>query len=615
MNGIWILFLIILAGAGLGRIGSRLWRDNKSPFLDRFVLDVSMGLGLLSLVFFAAAAGGLLHSSGDEISRPVVLCLVFAIVGMRLVREGGMSLMNRLKSRRLLSWQSGVWVGVLIIIALIVLIPALAPPSDGDWDSLAYHLAVPKLYLQHGGFYYIDYSSHSNFPFLVEMLYLPALSVGDPIGAKLVHYFYGALLVLAVVMLVRKHFSAKAAPLAALIIAGMPIVMWEATTAYVDLATALYTVVAVYLFLEYLDKPARYSIIGCGIAAGFAASTKMTALALFPLLAIWLIADCWLSKRQFEWKGGLALCIAAILACSPWYLKTLFYTGNPVYPFFYGVFGGKDWSIKLAQNYTMLQAKFGTGHSLASFLRIPYDLTMHSDRFYDTAGLFVGPILLVMIPLLLIFPYKDRKFVGLGIFAVAQVVIWFFLTQQSRYLIPTFALLAILIAAVVHRAEHLKLLRTTVYTIFGATAAFGALTLSGLVAQAGPFVFGMQTQQQYLSRALPIYSAQEWINQNTPKDAKVALFGDTRGFYLDRPYVWADPGHNVAFTKEFRSADDILSNLRSHKISYIMINRRTFPTRDNATGAAALIYESIDLGRLELVYGDETTPAVVYLIK
>ncbi len=107
------------------------------------------------------------------------------------------------------------------------------------------------------GFYYIDFASHSNFPFLVEMLYTPALSWTDPAGAKMVHYLYGVLLVLAVVMLVRKHFMPKAAPLAALALVGMPIVLWEATTAYIDLATALYTVVAVYLLLDYFDNSDR----------------------------------------------------------------------------------------------------------------------------------------------------------------------------------------------------------------------------------------------------------------------------------------------------------------------------------------------------------------------
>ena len=147
---------------------------------------------------------------------------------------------------------------LLTVIALAALIPALAPPSMGDWDSLAYHLAVPKLYLEHGGIYHIDFIIPLQLPVPDgDALHAGAGDAQTRSAAKLMNYWVGVLLVLAVVVLVSKHFNAKAAPMAAIAVAGMPIVLWEATTAYVDLATALYTVVAVHLLLNYLDKPER----------------------------------------------------------------------------------------------------------------------------------------------------------------------------------------------------------------------------------------------------------------------------------------------------------------------------------------------------------------------
>lgn len=603
---------MVLAGSGVGRVARGVWRGKDVPPLDRFVIDLSMGLGILSLVYFAIAAA---HCLTVTSAYMVCLCLAFAVGFPLAAYDISESARRWLKEKRWPSLVTLIWVVIFISLALVVLIPALATPSGADWDSLAYHLSIPKLYLQHGGFYYIDFASHSNFPFLVEMLYTPALSLNDPAGAKMVHYLYGVLLVLAVVMLVRKHFNAKAVPLAAIAIAGIPMVMWEATTAYIDLATAVYTVLAVYLLLEYFDKAELRSLVGCGIAAGFAASTKMTGLALIPLLGLWLLIDRWAVERRVEWKCALVFGGVALLVCSPWYIKTLIYTGNPVYPFFYSIFGGRDWTTELARTYSTLQAKFGTGHDLTSFLYLPYDLAFHSDRFYDRPGLFVGPIFLVAVPLLFFVRHQSRKLLGLTLFVLAQVGIWFALSQQSRYLIPTFALLAVIIAAIAYSHEKLRVTRAALYAVFAATAVFGVLMLLPLARSAAPVVFGSETQDRYLSDTLPIYPAQRWINHNTPRGAKVALFGDTRGFYLNRDYVWADPGHNVRFARDYADLNDFISYLKGQGITHAMINFRVFPRRMGSTGSAALVYGAIDGGRFEQVYGDETSPAAVYKIR
>ncbi|MGI6295821.1 MAG: ArnT family glycosyltransferase [Armatimonadota bacterium] len=607
MSSIWLIILVILAGGGIGRLAHRLWRDSDAPALDRYVLDISMGMGLLSLVYFAMAACQIL--SGPW---PLILCSVLSILGIPMIADAIRWFRTRSKGGRFITPVTVLWIIVFTGIAATMLIPALVPPTSADWDSLAYHLAVPKLYLQHGGFFYIDLASHSNFPFLVEMLYTPALSIGDAVGAKLVHYLYGVLLAFSVALLAKRHFHPKAAPLAALAIASMPLVMWEATTAYIDLATALYTVLGVYLLLEYLDKPRLHFLVGCGIAAGFAASTKLTGLALFPLLAIWLLIDRFYTNRTIQWKQSLLICGVALLVCSPWYLKTFIYTGSPVYPFFYPIFGGKDWSMSLADNYSKLQAQFGQGHDFASFIFLPYDLTFESWCFYDTPGLFPGPIFLIAVPLLLLARYRSNKLFGLAMFFMAQLVIWFCLTQQSRYLIPAFAILAVIIAAIAYTDERMKYIRAALISVFIATAVFGIVTESDMIKIAYPCVIGHQTRQQYLSQYLWIYPAQEWINSHTPKDAKIALFGDTRGFYLDRPYFWADPGHNLKFTRDFDSADEFLAYLKRQGISYAMVNTCLIPRREDATGTAKHIHDLIDDGRLQVVY---ESSAVVLKVK
>lgn len=604
--------MFLLAGNGAGHLLRMLWRGREEPVLDRFVLDTAMGLGVVSLAMFGLAASGHLTPCWVE---TVFMCVAGA-VGLAFTGYDVANVIGEwLKNKRFPSIIICISTLLLICIAVLVLIPAMAPPSGSDWDSLAYHLSIPKLYLQHGGFYYIDWSSHSNFPFLVEMLYTPALAQEDPVGAKMVHYLYGVLLVLSVVALVRKHFDSRAAPLAALALVSVPMVLWEATTAYIDLATALYTIISVYLLLDYLDNAKLRSLIGCGIAAGFAASTKMTGLALIPLLVLWLVIDRWFATRRVEWKRALAFCGVGFLVCSPWYIKTLIYTGNPVYPFFYSIFGGRDWTAELAHTYTVLQSKFGVGHDISSFLMLPWNLAIRSESFNDWYGLFVGPIVLVGAPMLLLARYRSRKLLGLTLFFFAQMLIWFKLSQQSRYLIPTLAILAVIIASVAYSDERFRVTRRALYVTFAVSALFAIYTIIPLVRSAAPVVFGSETKEEYLTRTLSIYPADDWINENAPKTAKIALFGDTRGFYLNRSYVWADPGHNRRFTRDFDSTGEFISCLKRQGITYAIIDYDIFAQRKNAAGTAKRVYEAIDSGRFEPVPGDESGRVVVYKIR
>ncbi len=624
----WSLTSILVIAAGLlvGRLLRRLWNTGDESLAERLVIDTAMGLGALSLVILGL---GIFQLYGYFWVFSIILALA-GITGLTLllrdtlsrspeekvsgqgaaettagdVSGRGVAETTRAKNGRRASIVLWVLFGLLFIAAAI---PAMTPASMSDWDSLAYHLAVPKLYLQHGGIYKIGIMSHSHFPMLVEMLYLPGLALGIAGAGKMVSFWITVLMVAAVAITASCHFGGKSVPLAALAIAGMPIVLWEATTGYVDTAPALYTVLAVYFLLKYLDAPDLRSLVGCGVAAGFCASTKMTGLAIIPLLVAWLLAGRLAAARKIEWKGALALAFAGAVVALPWYLKSIIYTGNPVYPFFYSIFGGDGWSAQLAKHYAEQQALFGMGHNLPSLLLAPFDLTFYSGAFYDKPGLFIGPLMLAAVPVLLVARYGSRKLVGLLLVFLAHVGIWFALTQQSRYLIPAFALLAMLVAGLLYQDERLRRARSMMWAVLGATALFGVCTLVPQVQSAAPYVLGTESQDEYLSKTIDLYDAQHYINRNLPPNAKIALYGDTRGFFLDRDYVWADPGHSVTYTRNFGSTIELVSFLKSRGITHALVNLADwFPKRGEATGAHKLVYEAIDDGHFELVYPGES---------
>lgn len=78
---------------------------------------------------------------------------------------------------------------VIFLFILLEFILALTPPVARD--VLIHHLAVPKLWLIHGGFYEIPWAGFSYYPMNLSLLYLVPLYFGNDILPNLIHLSFG----------------------------------------------------------------------------------------------------------------------------------------------------------------------------------------------------------------------------------------------------------------------------------------------------------------------------------------------------------------------------------------------------------------------------------------
>ena len=249
-----LLALLSLACWGAGRAlldvcRVRSWQGG----LEQAIFAIALGMGTLAYFVLATGLlGGL---------RPIFLFyfmgVPFALLGARHVgRVLGAAWAATRAGRKPRVALPPLWMTLsgtaLVLLGLCTLVGALAPPAGLEWDALSYHLAGPKTYLHEGRIFYIPYDHHTNFPFTLQMLYTLMLSAGSVGGAKLCHWLCGALLVASVYTFAVRHVAATPERgraiglIAALIVASTPIVLWEASVAYVDLATALFTWLSVY---------------------------------------------------------------------------------------------------------------------------------------------------------------------------------------------------------------------------------------------------------------------------------------------------------------------------------------------------------------------------------
>ena len=147
------LFFIIFAGFYfLGERVCRLWRPVFAGPMEACVFCVALGLVGVSLATTALAFLGLIY----PVTGWVALGLIFLVCGKSVVQRlrALIQFCGSFGSRRPAALKPGDWfsvfnLGVVCVLLFMALALAQAPPVRVD--SLVYHLAIPKAYLENHG--------------------------------------------------------------------------------------------------------------------------------------------------------------------------------------------------------------------------------------------------------------------------------------------------------------------------------------------------------------------------------------------------------------------------------------------------------------------------------
>lgn len=584
----WVIVLpviVLLAWSG------GIWcRRMHLPFVDvteRLSFGLALSGGALSYLVLAAGLAGWLKAG-----MLWAMLVLIVLPAMLLWRHA-----ERVEEDQL-NWR--LWL-VGAVVAVLLLPMVASPPAATDWDGLSYHLAAPAIWLREGRIGYIPFMHHSNFPFVIEMQYLWALGVGAGAGGAKVFHWATLLMTLgATLAFARRAGFAGGWAVASLI--AVPVVLWEATVAYADLATTAYTL----LFLlagwnavrENDTSIRRRWLVLAGLMGGLALGTKMTALGSLGIVALLLSWEAIRHKRvrvaEIVWCVGIALLVGA-----PWYIKTYIYTGNPVYPYFYEIFGGRNWTQENARIYREAQLAFGLGREPYKLLMAPFNLTFYWSRFFDPLP-FVGSVGFVylagLIPLLFArgLPAVSRWWIP---FALVSTVLWFVLMQQVRYLMPVFPLMSLLCGWLAVQSAH-RFTARAIQTVIALQVVWCLVGISPLWNRA--ITVWTEGTSAYLERALPgVWQASEWINRHTPREAGVILYDETRGFYLQRRYLWGNPGHHTLIDyASFTDGDMLVRALHRMGYQYVLQNLAFAPSGLEGEHWRRLLNDAIARGAL-----------------
>jgi hypothetical protein len=314
------------------------------------------------------------------------------------------------------------------------------------------------------------------------------------------------------------------------------------------------------------------------LCAACACATKYTGLQTVAVATILLLGFSVVQRDKEFWKM-LLLPAIAMGVMSPWLVRNMHNTGNPVYPFFDSVFHSQNWSPWQSEIYTFEQKSFGVGTSATSFPHAVLGLSYQPGRYinpYQTHGGgfptgAIGAIPMVSVILWLLYGDKRHEIQIALLGSLLSFGMWFFLSQQSRYALGFVPISCVCVGLLPLKSVWSKILAALI--AFQSAYSLYLFKEVNLVRQL-PVVLGQMSREEYLDKNCAFAPMAKIINEQA-QGGKVALYEQVFGYLLDVPYVWANPGHSRLFSfSEKKTAEDLLKEYKANDITHVYLYYR-----------------------------------------
>lgn len=313
---------LVLGWIALGRVvRTRLEGRSAADAFDlggALVVDVMVGASLAAVATLLLGAVGLLSDTSV-----LLLTLVGLAALQRTMRECVGAIWRAIRSGH----PAAQWAGALLLVLSII--PALTPP--GEWDTLAYHLRIPLGLLEQGSFSVpADSRGYATLIGVAHLATLPLLAAGFMEGPAVVHVLLFPLLVAGTISLARTMRAEASGLLVAAIVIGCPALILVAWTGRIDLVLALAVLAAHRAVVHALDAKSDGAVAVAALTIGAALGVKSIGaayiVALLPLAVVGRPVPTALLGRAV---------LLALVACLPWFIKSWWIAGTPLYPLWY----------------------------------------------------------------------------------------------------------------------------------------------------------------------------------------------------------------------------------------------------------------------------------------
>jgi hypothetical protein len=503
-----------------------------------------------------------------------------------------------------------LWGVMIAVVSAIIALMASVPPVCRD--ELIHHLAIPKLYLRHGGMYEIPALPFSYYPMNLDLLYLISLYFNNDILPKFIHFSFALVTAWMIYRYLIRRIDTVYALLGSLFFISIPIIVYQSTIVYVDLGLVCFLFAALLYLFKWVetDFKIKYLVVSavcCGIALGIKYN-GLIGLFLLGLFVPFVYARYHAGESSHALKAikfSVMYVFIALIIFSPWMIRNIVWTGNPVYPLYKGVFkpetadtasmseGDLEKNTSRMSHFVIRHKLYGeSGLEIALIpLRVFFQGRDNDPKYFDGRA---NPFLLLL-PIFAFFgigsnsrQVKTEKFLMLGfsvfflLFACAQTDI------RIRYFAPIFPPLVVLAMFGLNHIHGKLLGQNPQISSFGRRIIFFSIifVMLGLNAkyiverfkyvQPIRYLMGEISRDEYIQKYRPEYASMQYANHNLSPDNKIlGIYLGNRGYYSDVDIIF-NAGLLKKLASKANSPKDISKGLKERGITHLMVNYELF---------------------------------------
>lgn len=577
-----IFYLIyLIAIFTVGALVLKIFRLDFENKIERKIYEFGLGNLVYSYLFIYLGIFHLLY-------KPVLL-LFYVFPSIFLIPR-----LFALKIKNVFSWRKLSGEALLIFLLFSFILFPLVPhlflfPSS--WDALAYHLMLPKFYLQKHFFPFVDWFRQTTFPVGIEALFGYGELVRDPrIGNLIVFSFILATMYFLLYGL-RYLFSKGVSILAAFLFLFQPILYTETSVApFVDFPLALYGLLSFATLIKFLKSPSVNLLALLISLAFFTIMIKYSGIlllvSLFLALFIWAISNPQKFKGMFEVKSSLKVfwvtLALVVLPVFYWLTRNYINAGNPIFPFLNNIFKGLDYDeASYKSSMAALKDTLFSFESLSRFVRLRGDFDRPEDYLnlfkflffanlasFSLVGLFRkeqflkycslgGLFFVTLVNLIAGFPTERFSLPAVPILLVVSSFIFFDLFKGfkwGRLLLAGFFIITMFV-----QIDSAFLQREKFYLAIPKRSLFGSLSY-----QIAKKRLNLQDN----------YPAISFANKNLdPQKDKILTVFDNRLYYFNIPVIFALPSQKGLFINpETKTEEEIFWKVKETGITYVFVN-------------------------------------------
>ncbi|MBT3313813.1 MAG: hypothetical protein HN390_04290 [Anaerolineae bacterium] len=534
VRAFWQLFIGFSLVSLMGALGDKLFPAIRQEFslLIALALQSALGMGVLGLfIFFVGVSFGF---------STIFFVACFLLLSIFLRKD----LFAWWCAWRALVplWQKSTvfekvlgW-GVLFIL-FVTLGKSLAPPLA--FDSLVYHLTLPKIYLLEGRINYLPELIFWGMPQQQEMGQAFAMVLGGTEAAIIFSWALGSLTLIGLLGYLSEKFSTQVAWVALVSLLAGQTISDTLSWGYVEWTAMLYGF-SVFVLLDLWRSRREDKFLWLSaLLVGFAMGTKYTT----GILFVAALPIIFLTKRRYGLKSVLRdISIFAgisLLIFSPWLIKNLLATGNPVYPLLFPS-GAMD-----VHRLTLYQGDLAWG-DWRDTIFLPWRATIWGLEAKVGYSAEIGSLMLALSPLVWI-GWKERSVAQKRALQTALILtltgflLWAVAGRTSRLLIQTrlyfvlFPTWAILAGVGFESFSKIRaggvrfgrIASALVLLAFGFNLFLTGVNFTKL--RVIETLIGAQTPTSYREHALGTYESAMFAIAELPANSQVIMLWETRG--------------------------------------------------------------------------------------